>query len=106
MDIIYNGEIYLKKGPEIYNPSADIKEIDENYLNIDETVKTSPSKIFNSSNMIDDTITYTLGEKVKHAIYGIGVIVGIDDKILTIAFPYPHEIKKIMKGHKSITKLN
>ena len=30
MDIIYNGEIYLKKGPEIYNPSADIKEIDEN----------------------------------------------------------------------------
>ena len=82
------------------------KEIDENYLNIDETVKTSPSKIFNSSNMIDDTITYTLGEKVKHAIYGIGVIVGIDDKILTIAFPYPHEIKKIMKGHKSITKLN
>lgn len=56
--------------------------------------------------MIDDTITYTLGEKVKHAIYGIGVIVGIDDKILTIAFPYPHEIKKIMKGHKSITKLN
>ena len=77
-----------------------------NYLNIDETVKTSPSKIFNSSNMIDDTITYTLGEKVKHAIYGIGVIVGIDDKILTIAFPYPHEIKKIMKGHKSITKLN
>ena len=64
------------------------------------------SKIFNSSNMIDDTITYTLGEKVKHAIYGIGVIVGIDDKILTIAFPYPHEIKKIMKGHKSITKLN
>ena len=27
MDIIYNGEIYLKKGPEIYNPSADIKEI-------------------------------------------------------------------------------
>lgn len=29
MDIIYNGEIYLKKGPEIYNPSADIKEIDE-----------------------------------------------------------------------------
>ena len=29
MDIIYNGEIYLKKGPEIYNPSTDIKEIDE-----------------------------------------------------------------------------
>ena len=46
-----------------------------------------------------------LGEKVKHITYGIGVIVGIDDRVLTVAFPYPHEIKKVMKGHKSITKL-
>ena len=104
---LINAKKRILYGTESSNPeSRFIKEIDENYLNIDETVKTSPSKIFNSSNMIDDTITYTLGEKVKHAIYGIGVIVGIDDKILTIAFPYPHEIKKIMKGHKSITKLN
>lgn len=104
---LINAKKRVLYGTESSNPeSRFIKEIDENYLNIDETVKTSPSKIFNSSNMIDDTITYILGEKVKHAIYGIGVIVGIDDKILTIAFPYPHEIKKIMKGHKSITKLN
>ena len=104
---LINAKKRILYGTESSNPeSRFIKEIDENYLNIDETVKTSPSKIFNSSNMIDDTITYTLGERVKHAIYGIGVIVGIDDKILTIAFPYPHEIKKIMKGHKSITKLN
>ncbi len=104
---LINAKKRILYGTESSNPeSRFIKEIDENYLNIDETVKTSPSKIFNSSNMIDDTITYTLGEKVKHAIYGVGVIVGIDDKILTIAFPYPHEIKKIMKGHKSITKLN
>ena len=104
---LINAKKRILYGTESSNPeSRFIKEIDENYLNIDETVKTSPSKIFNSSNMVDDTITYTLGEKVKHAIYGIGVIVGIDDKILTIAFPYPHEIKKIMKGHKSITKLN
>ena len=104
---LINAKKRILYGTESSNPeSRFIKEIDENYLNIDETVKTTPSKIFNSSNMIDDTITYTLGEKVKHVIYGIGVIVGIDDKILTIAFPYPHEIKKIMKGHKSITKLN
>ena len=32
MDIIYNGEIYLKKGPEIYNPSADIKEIEDRLI--------------------------------------------------------------------------
>ena len=28
MDIVYNGEIYLKKGPEVYDPAFDIKEID------------------------------------------------------------------------------
>ena len=93
-------------GNDSMNPeSRFIKEIDDSYLQVEGlNNKTTTNKIFSGS-MIDTSIEYTLGGKVKHDIYGIGVIVGIDDRILTIAFPYPHEIKKVMKGHKSITKI-
>ena len=37
-----------------------------------------------------------------HDTFGVGVIVGIDKSIVTIAFSHPHGVKKLMKGHKSI----
>ena len=92
-------------GNDSMNPeSRFIKEIDDSYLEVEGLNKKTTAKAFAGS-MIDSSIEYSLGGKVKHDVYGIGVIVGIDDRILTIAFPYPHEIKKIMKGHKSITKI-
>ena len=36
---------------------------------------------------------------------GEGIIVMVDKSILTIAFPHPYGIKKIMRGHKSIVKV-
>ena len=47
-----------------------------------------------------------MGEKVSHQEVGIGVIVGIDKSVLTIAFEYPVGIKKMIKGHKSIKKIS
>ena len=48
---------------------------------------------------------YTPGEKIKHDKYGEGVIISVETSILTIAFAHPHGIVKIMKGHKSIKKI-
>lgn len=48
--------------------------------------------------------TYEIGEKIYHDNFGSGVVVGVDKSILTIAFPHPYGIKKLMKGHKSIRK--
>ena len=56
-------------------------------------------------NMIDTNADYNMGDKIKHDTFGLGVIVGIDKSILTIAFPHPIGIKKLMKGHKSIKKI-
>ena len=53
---------------------------------------------------IDTHETYEAGEHVFHDSFGEGVIVGVDKSILTIAFPHPYGIKKLMKGHKSIRK--
>ena len=50
-------------------------------------------------------IEYKVGEHIMHNTYGEGVIVSVEDKILTVAFPHPTGIKMLMKGHSSFTKL-
>ena len=85
-------------------PSRFIDEIPSSYLDSDVrdekiTVPTSMNK------MINEKEEYTIGQKIEFDLYGIGMIVGIDDRILTVAFPYPVGIKKLMKGHKKIRKV-
>ena len=54
---------------------------------------------------IDENAEYNFGDKVKHDTFGVGVVVGIDKSVLSVAFPHPIGIKKLIKGHKSIQKL-
>ena len=55
--------------------------------------------------MVNENEEYSVGEKVVHDTFGNGIIIGVDKSILTIAFPHPIGIKKLLKGHKSINKL-
>ncbi len=57
----------------------------------------------NIKSMIDETISYVIGEKVSVLKYGDGVIVDVGEKILTIAFK--KDVMKFMKGHKNIKKI-
>lgn len=83
-------------------PSRFISEIDPKYLDIDAPEETPK---FNKDAMIDKDATYSVGDKVIHDKYGEGIIVGIGN-ILTIAFSQKYGIIKIMKGHKSIRKVD
>lgn len=85
-------------------PSRFIKEIDNELLESDAKEENIMPKIV-KKNMIDTNADYNMGDKIKHDTFGLGVIVGIDKSILTIAFPHPVGIKKLMKGHKSIKKI-
>lgn len=90
-------------GETTYNlPSRFIDEIDTSNLDIDEN---EDIKVFNKDEMIDYNIDYNLGDKVIHDTYGEGIIVSVDNTVLTIAFPHPIGIKKMIKGHKSIRKV-
>ena len=82
-------------------PSRFIKEINDDYLDKD-IVKNKKSAII-MDNVSDGD--YNIGDKVNHSEFGEGIIVSVDKSILTIAFPHPYGIKKIMKGHKSIVKV-
>ncbi len=82
-------------------PSRFISEIEDKYLEKDPDKEV---EVFNKENMFDDSAIYNVGDKVVHSVYGEGIVVGIGN-ILTIAFSHPYGIKKIMKGHKSIRKV-
>lgn len=92
-------------GNTTYNmPSRFIEEIDKKYLDIEE--KTPVKKIVNTiKKVIDKNAEYEVGERISHTEFGEGIVVGVDKSILTVAFPHPVGIKKLMKGHPNITKL-
>ena len=92
-------------GMDSMNPvSRFLKEIDNNLLICDEKEDTFVPKII-KRDMIDVNADYNVGDKVVHDTFGHGIIVSVDKSILTIAFPHPVGIKKLLKGHKSIKKI-
>jgi len=91
------------------NPvSRFIEEIDDNYL--EKENKTTPpikvvSKIIKEKMYTNTNTDFAEGEIIKHTEYGEGVVISVDKSIITVAFPHPYGIKKLMKNHKSISKV-
>ena len=85
-------------------PSRFIEEIDKEYLDIENKnkINTIISKV---KKVVDKNATYEIGERISHTDFGEGIVISIDKSILTVAFPHPIGIKKLMKGHPNITKL-
>ena len=85
-----------------------VKEIDEKYIeHLDE--KPKPSLIFDEDIIVQERKTvvtgrYRNGDAVIHKIYGEGIVVSVEKDILSIAFPHPVGIKKILASHPSIRK--
>ena len=82
-------------------PSRFIDEIDIKYLDSDVSFD---KPIIKKEDMIDESINYNVGDKIVHDKYGEGIILAVGS-ILTIAFNHKYGIIKIMKGHKSIRKV-
>lgn len=84
-------------------PSRFINEIDDNCIEITDNNKTD-IKIDKESMLYNEEVTYNIGEIVVQDSYGEGIVVGIDDDFITIAFNYPTGTKKFLKNHKSIRR--
>ena len=94
---------------QVNPPSRFIDEIDSKYLEVEKQTTSIINKIskFSKEKMFtNESIDYKIGDKIKHDDYGEGVITAIDKKIMTVAFPFPLGIKKFIKNHKSIKKIN
>lgn len=102
---ITNARRRMLFGNESLNvPSRFIDEIDSSYLDISASEEKEEEK-GSFSSCINSDVTYQVGGHIVHDSFGEGVIVNVDASILTVAFPHPIGIRKLMKGHKSIRKV-
>lgn len=89
-------------------PSRFMDEIDQKYLEVENNRKSVFKKVNNfvKEEMFNKTDTeYQTGDLISHTEYGQGVIISVDKSIITVAFPHPYGVKKLMKNHKSISKV-
>ena len=77
-----------------------IEEINNRSSLIDKANKFVKEKVF-----YNNDVEYKIGDNILHSEYGEGVVISVDKSIITVAFAHPIGIKKLMKNHKSITKL-
>ena len=91
-------------GMDSYNPTSRfINEIRSELLETN-FAKTEPVIVAKKTNEIDASIEYQFGDKIVHESFGVGVVVGIDKSIISVAFPHPIGIKKLIKGHSTYRK--
>lgn len=88
---------------QINPPSRFINEVGEDLIdNINAEAK--PKEI-NKKEMFKENADYSVGDKINHTEFGEGIVISIDKSIATIAFSHKIGIKKLMKNHKSISKV-
>lgn len=102
---ITNAKKRMLYGEEKNNvPSRFINEIDEKLLNIENASKEAVIK--KEKNVYEDDVDYKYGDKVLHDKFGVGVVIGINKSIISIAFNKDIGIKQLLKNHKSIKKIS
>ncbi|MBQ2872875.1 MAG: UvrD-helicase domain-containing protein [Bacilli bacterium] len=93
---------------QINMPSRFMDEIDSKYLDIENNKTTLVDKVINFSKediFRKEDVSFEAGDHVNHPDFGDGVVIMVDKSIVTIAFPHPYGVKKMMKNHKSLTKV-
>ena len=89
-------------------PSRFMDEIDSKYLD-EENNRTGiidrMTSFIKEDKFRTENVSYSIGDHVKHDEFGEGVVISVDGSLITIAFPHPYGIKKMMAKHKSITKI-
>lgn len=95
-------------GKEQINPeSRFINEIDKNLLETNDKEKEQPrqEKIDTTEMFREEDVDYHVGDYVYHETFGTGKVMEVTNSLVTVAFKYPHGIKKLMKNHKKLSKV-
>ena len=103
---ISNAKRRMLYGKDVINPpSRFIKEIDQKLLEVENEQMFEPEKVNKEELYVNDNVEFVAGDVIMHTIYGRGVIIEVKGDFLTVAFAKNYGIKKLMKNHKSITKI-
>lgn len=93
---------------QVNPPSRFMDEVDGKYLDVEKrtTGMISNAKRFMKDSMFnDEDVDFKVGDLINHTEYGNGVVTAVEKFIITVAFPHPFGVKKLMKRHKSISKV-
>ncbi len=88
---------------QVNMPSRFISEIEDSLIDI---ANSDLKKIIKKEDKFNDfDRVFEYGDKIIHDTYGVGVVIGINKNIISVAFNKNVGIKQLMKNHKSIKKV-
>lgn len=103
---ISNAKRRILYGKDVMNPpSRFIKEIDPDLLDVENINMFEEEKINKEELYKNEDVDFKEGDVIMHMQYGRGVIIEVKGDFITIAFAKNFGIKKLLKNHKSITKI-
>ena len=95
-------------GKEQINPvSRFLTEIPKELVetNVEEEFKKQEPKIEVGEMFREEEVDYQVGDFVYHETFGTGKVVEVTNTLVSVAFKHPHGIKKLMKNHKKLSKV-
>ena len=103
---ISNAKRRILYGKDVINPpSRFIKEIDPSLLDVENINMFEEEKINKEELYKHDDVDFKEGDVIMHMQYGRGVVIEVKGDFITVAFAKNFGIKKLLKNHKSITKI-
>lgn len=96
-------------GKEQVNPvSRFISEINQDLLetNAKDELKKEEKKIDSKELFREEEVEYKVGDYVYHESFGTGKVVEVSNTLISVAFKLPHGVKKLMKNHKKLSKID
>ena len=96
-------------GKEQVNPvSRFISEINPDLLetNVKDEMPKREEKSDTKVMFREEDVDYKVGDFVYHETFGTGKVVEVTNTLVSVAFKHPHGIKKLMKNHKKLSKIN
>ena len=102
---LVNARMRTLYGKEQANPpSRFLNEIDEHLLDKkfkEESINQKPKEEF----FREEDVEFNVGDYVYHEVFGQGKVVEVTKSLVSIAFKHPYGIRKLMKNHKSLSKV-
>ena len=102
---LVNARMRTLYGREQANPSSRfLTEIDENLIDKkfkEEKIESKPKEEY----FRDEDVEYNVGDYVYHEVFGNGRVVEVSKSLVSIAFKHPYGLRKLMKNHKSLSKV-
>ena len=102
---LVNARMRTLYGKEQANPASrflneiDGKVIDKKFK--DDAIESKPREEY----FREEDIEYNVGDYVYHEVFGNGRVVEVNKTLVSIAFKHPYGIRKLMKNHKSLSKI-